>query len=408
MARPAPPPEGKGPKARTALLIGIVGLCVWLAWAVVINALVWRGPPAFAVKLAPTSPVALTRLAHEEQRARRMAPAETLARASLRLAPFNAVALRVLGMSLHEKGETARAEPIMTLAGNWDLRDSPTQLWLFEQRVRAGEHASGFAHLDTVLRRRSDIRERLFAVVKQGLQEDPRVFGALAGRLALAPNWRPSFLSYLARDAAGRRQAVSIAASLNRSGTPLSDEEVRSLSSALLAERETAGLKWMAQQLGLLDGKPLRDAGFEGELVHPPFGWDIRGGAGASVEVVRDDTWNSRALLVSHDGLSVAPLARQLLALEPGRYALRGRSRGEDGPFEYYWRVACVGGPASEAPARAVPGMDPLVTFSVPPAQCDLQWLELRTRLAERTRQSVAVFDDLSIERRGSAEAAAR
>lgn len=404
MAGAAPSPDTAGPKARTVLLIAIVGLCVWLAWAVVINAVVWRGPPGLAVKLAPTSPVALTRLAHAEQRARRMAPAEALARAGLSQAPFNAVALRVLGMGLHEKGETERAEPIMTLAGNWDLRDSPTQLWLFEQRVRAGEHASGFAHLDTVLRRRADIRERLFDVVKQGLQEDPQVFGALTGRLALAPNWRASFLAYLARDPAGRRQAVSIAASLKRSDQPLNADEIRSLSSALLAAREAAALKWMAQRLDLLNSKPLRDAAFEGDLAPPPFGWDIQGGAGASVEVVSDDAWDTRALLVSHDGLSVAPLARQLLALEPGRYVLRGRSRSEEGPFEYYWRVACVGGPASAPPARSEPGLDPLTTFAVPAAQCDLQWLELRTRLGERTRQSVAVFDDLSIVRRGGAE----
>lgn len=396
MSKARPKAAKAGPKLGSVVLVGVVGLCVWLAWAVIVNALVWRGPPEIAVRLAPTSPAALTRLAHAEQRAKRMDRAEAFARSGLAKAPFDPVALRIIGMSLHGRGETGRAESIMTLAGNWSLRDSATHLWLFDQRARAGEMASAFAHLDTVLRRRPDLHDRLFAVVKTGLSSDPRVLPALLKRLALAPNWRPAFLAHLAREAEGRRHAAAIAINLHRAGRALSDEELKSLTSSLLASKDVGGLKYLAQHLGLMSPTPLRDPGFEGPLAIPPFGWEVLGGAGATVEVLDDARWKSRALRVEHDSLSIAPLARQLISLEPGRYELRARVRSETGPYSFFWQVSCMGGAAiSQGVASPPEQYGRVASLSVPASNCDLQWLELKSRLGERSQLSVALFDDL-------------
>ena len=115
---------------------GLLALSVWLAWEVLKAPVAARAPPSIGVRIAATSPEVLRRAAEAEFTAGRPGNAEALAEESLVRAPFNARALRVRGLAAAEAGETEQADQLLTLAGNWSLRDDPAHAWLVEYRLR--------------------------------------------------------------------------------------------------------------------------------------------------------------------------------------------------------------------------------------------------------------------------------
>lgn len=396
MVGPPRPDPNLSARAAAWAPIGLIALGVWLGWAIIANGLGGRLPPELAVQLAPGSPSALTRLADQQEKAGRTAAAARTARAALARTPFNAVALRVLGLSL-ARTRPDRADQLMTLAGNWTLRDSPTHLWLFEHRISQGETTSALAHVDTVLRRRLDLREPLFAILLRGSQADPAFRGALLQRLALGPNWRTPYLAWLVADPKRHAEAATLILALTSGQLASHDPEVELILTALLRAREFEGLRATASQLGLLQGKALKAGDFEHDAGQLPFAWDILGTAGAGGDIVDDAEWGGKVLVVDYDGLSAAPVARHLLALSPGRYILTARKRTTGRPDAVAWRLACAEGAALASELGHFQPNRVLIAFDVPKQNCSLQWLELRGEPGERFSAGTVIFDDIDL-----------
>lgn len=404
-------------KERTSSLMaelpryGIVAAAVVLAWQVVRTPVEERAPPAVAIRLSPTSPLVLRRAAEEELAAGRMENARSLAAESLTRDPFSARALRVLGLTYARSDENGRADDLLTLAGNWSLRDDPAHAWLVEHRLRQGQFGSAFAHADTLARRRADLHPELFRLFVVAADSSPQGLTALASLLARTPPWRDAFLEHLHGIPEGDSLLGSLALSLRAGEGRFTDIELAHLYLKWAGEGRTAGLKYLRSQLGRpsLD-KLIQDGSFSGPPAPAPFAWVMAPAPGLTADITADETnEDNQALRVQFRGLNRNEVSYQLLLLEPGRYQLQGRIRVQEGSGELplAWTIACVESTEVLADLPIVAPVDndqqSWVSFDrtlvVPATRCTGQWLRLVTRPGDRRTTAVAWTDDLRLSR---------
>ena len=150
------PRRGRG--VQDVISYGLIAVAVVLAWQIILQPLSQRAPVETAIRLAPGSPLVLRRAAESELAAGRVDNAAALSREALSRSPFDVRALRVFGLTEARAGREDEADDILTLAGNWSLRDDPAHAWLVERRLRSGDYVSAFAHADTLVRRRQDLQ----------------------------------------------------------------------------------------------------------------------------------------------------------------------------------------------------------------------------------------------------------
>lgn len=364
--------------------------------------MVQRAPVEAALRVAPTSPQVLSRAAEAELAEGRPDQAGGLAGLALQSAPFDVRALRVLGLTL-EATDPERADQILTLAGNWSLRDDPVHAWLTQQRLRRGDYASAFGHADLLARRREDLRPQLFDLFTTSAAEDPRSRPALADRLAQRPNWRGAYLRHL-RAAGTRGVEVQAALATGMAGNEgeLTGLELGAIYVQWLQEGRVDGV--VALRARLEPGAvPIQDGGFESAEAVPPFGWSLSSRPGLFTMTSERDDGRGHALFVESDGYRGGIGASQHLTLRPGRWKLTLDTRIEEGRSDprLAWQVVCVGSgqslgrwrPSHVAPGWNTAGFD----FSVPPVGCTVQRLELQSLGGDRRTMVFAWFDDVQI-----------
>jgi hypothetical protein len=322
-------------------------------------------------------------------------------------------ALRVFGLTEARAGREDAADEILTLAGNWSLRDDPAHAWLVERRLRRGDYASAFAHADTLVRRREDIQPQVFRLFTVAGNADPvRSLPVVARLLAAKPPWRPAYLASLNLTPEGLQVAGNLAILLQAGREPFSNQELQSLYFALL----TAGGPEAIQKVrGRLSRPPLdtriTNSGFD-EADHPgPFQWRLFEKAGIAAEITADDLAPANpALRVVYDGYATGTVAEQLVYLEPGAYRLTAAVRTESGhPADRLaWTLTCAtagGGERASTPAGAAGApTDAWAALSgrfEVPANCPAQWLRLETRAADRRDPTLVWFDRVRLARAG-------
>lgn len=395
----------------------IVAGAVWLGWEAIKAPLAERGTSALAVRLAPTSPEVLRRAAEAELLAERFENAQALADESLARAPFNARALRVRGLAEARLGDNARADEMLTLAGNWSLRDDPSHAWLIENRLRRGDYGSAFAHADTLARRRPDLYPSLFRLFTAAAVQDPRALPVIAGLLANDPPWRPAFLEHLHKAENGAPVVGGLALALQRTDAPFTAYELQRVYEVWLVAGRFQGIHELRRRLGRPpSGSLLQNGTFEtaADDQVQPFGWTIVPAAGISAAVVDDDlNADNLALRLEYDGFASGVFTRQLLLLTPGVYVLAGQTRAETAraDTQLAWRVVCADsgqvltGPGSNTGEGTADWQPFRVGFTVPRENCHAQWLQLAAVPGDRRTTIAAWFDNLSIR---SASAARR
>ncbi len=415
--------EAGAPKASPLLGYGAVGLAVgliWLGWQIVLVPLAERAPAEHAVRLNPGSAVVLARAAESEWRAGRLDNADALARMALERAPFNLQALRVVGLVEGETGDRAVADDLLTLAGNWSLRDDTAHSWLIDNRLRRGDYGSAFAHADTLARRRAVLRPQIFDLFGTAMEADPRAVPYLAGELVDSPPWRAGFINSLYQRDGGVGLAAQLAMVMKDSEGRFSDAELQQLYQRLLSAGQIDAMR----QVRAVIGRPapetlLVDGRFEASEAILPFGWDLGVGAGYSVAALADagpteevggEDRPTGALRIGHNGQSRDVLARQVTVLPPGRYELSGLSRWEFGrsQMNFSWQVQCLG---SAEPARQVVFQAPSASdgpesetwspfsaeFQVPAEGCAAQSIQLVGQNPGRRTDLVIWFSRVEI-----------
>lgn len=389
-------PTGKGREGSTVAAVAF-GVCLWLSWAVIVHAVVERGPNGWGARLTANSPTVLTDAAEIAYDTKAYARASALARRALGKAPFSSRALRTLGLSLDAQGSSDKAEPLMTLAGNWDLRDTPTHAWLFQRRLKDGELDSAVAHLDSILRRRADLYDQMFPQLQTALVQAPPFRGVLADQLTRDPPWRSPFLAYLTRSDEGLGLAAQFALAMKDSPARLSDTELRPLFSALVSRRQGPMLLSLARALGKLSPRPVNNPGFERDPKGLPFDWEPVGGPGLEPEITEFGRSASRSLQIHYDGRAGGVAARQLIALAPGRYRLSSTVHQDGVPRRLGWTVQCLEGAALLTTSAGAADLAQTPPFDVPAQGCALQWLSLQPNPGERQSEVYADIDNVNI-----------
>lgn len=390
--------------------VAVVVGAIWLGWQAVGTALVLRADPSLAVRVAPGSPTALRRAAQAEYEAGRLENAGVLARQALKRAPFDSAALRVVGLSLVGEGaspqDLAQADEILTLAGNWSLRDGAAHTWLVQQRLRQGDIASAFLHADALARRRSEAWPATFALFTAGAKATAQARAALIARLAAEPSWRAAYWSGLTQSAADDDQALAatLAMGLARSEAPLADAERARLYQQWIKQGRFAALAALRAKLdpSAADAQ-MTDGSFEAAS-SPPFGWMLATAAGLSAEVLDDEQRPpEQAMRIDYNGFTRGVATAQMLLLQPGAYQLEYDDRVEltDGDPRLQWRIRCVSGPVvATAPLarRQIDGWrSNLVKFEVPSHTCPAQYLELAASPGERRTSIVVWLDRITV-----------
>ena len=405
-ADPAVPSKGlRGTFADLAPYALTIG-AVLLGWQIVIQPFMQRAPVAFAIRIAPGSPLVLRRAAEAELAENRAENAAVLGREALARAPFDVRALRVVGLTEARADRTAEADDILTLAGNWSLRDDPAHAWLVEHRLRRGDYASSFAHADTLVRRREDIRPYVFRLFTLAAAADrERAMPEVARLLALRPPWRQSYLDGLYAAPEGLQVAADLAVMLQSSKAPLTNAELRQFYMHLVDQGQLEAVRAVRAQLNRpAASEAVANGGFDDAAAPEPFQWRLDQHAGVIAEIVPDDLRpTDPALRVEYDGFSASRIAEQLMLLPPGRHRLTGEAKAEVGePATHMsWTITCAPGDIEILSVASVPrgatGWTPFsAEFSVP-ASCPAQWLRLESRAGSRRTPVVAWFDRITV-----------
>lgn len=400
--------SGPRPRWRDAVGYGLITASMWLAWEIGKVPFVERAPAPFALRLAPGSPEAQRRASEAALIAGDIELASALAGRSLAQAPFNARALRVRGLAEARSNNLELADQLLTLAGNWSLRDDPAHSWLVEHRLRRGNYSSSFAHADTLARRRGDLHPQLFNLFTTAALADPRALRALQRTLATESPWRLPYLDYLTTRSDADALILALGLALNRSAHPLSDYESGQIYRSWVAEGRFNAVRALAASRKGAAAAAVANGDFSTPLSPDllPLGWKLGFGPGMMAQIVSGDEPDQQALNVHYSGYASVNLAEQLILLEPGRYRL---SAGQllDASAEsthLAWTIRCADS-GRILLDQALPGgpAGGLVTFSgrfeAPAEGCSAQWLRLETRAGDRRYTTGATITNVLISR---------
>lgn len=385
---------------------GLIAGAVVLGWQIAVQPLLQRAPVEMAIRLAPGSPLVLRRAAEFELAAGRTSNAAALGRDALVRSPFDVRSLRVVGLTEAQAGREDAADEILTLAGNWSLRDDPAHAWLVERRLRRGDYASAFAHADTLVRRREDIQPQVFRLFTTAGTKDPqRSLPVIANLLAARPPWRVAYLGSLDQTPEQMQLAANLAILLETGRAPLDNQELQRLYWTLVGNRHLQALSTVRRRIGRPPPEVgVTNGGFADTAAPEPFQWRLFQKAGIVAEIVPDDLRPSNpALRIDYDGYASGIVAEQLTSLAPGNYRFAAETRTESGDptGRLEWTLTCVTGPAAasmSAGAKAASNVWTTVSerFRVP-GDCTAQWLRLETRAADRRSPTVVWLDQIAI-----------
>ena len=199
---------------------------IWLGAEAVKAPIAMRAPSTLAIRVAPHSPEVLARAAEFEWSEGRPDSARSLAEDALAKAPFNVSALRVWGLAEAGDGDSSSADNVLTLAGNWSLRDTPTHAWLVQNRLRKGNYASAFAHADTLIRRRPSVYPEVFNLYSAAITADSRALSALTPLLEVGPPWRQAYFASLTSREDGDLALAQLALAMQKTSRPFTNEEL--------------------------------------------------------------------------------------------------------------------------------------------------------------------------------------
>ena len=399
-----------GSEAKGSQLLGYVcvAAAIWLGWEVVKVPVIDRTGAAIAIRLAPQSPEVLRAAAEEEFAQKRYDNARALSEESLSRAPFNVRALRVRGLVEAQGPNSERADSLLTLAGNWSLRDGPAHAWLTKYRLGKGDYGSAFGHADTLARRRGDIHPQIFNLFTTAALTDPRSLPHLTRLLAAFPPWRPAYLNSLHARDDGDPLLAALAIGLQRSQRPFTASELGHLYRTWASEGRYQGIRYLRAELGRpAPGQAIVNANFSEDAAPEflPFQWRLTVAPGILAQITRDDLdQTGGALRVNYEGRKTSVLTEQLLVLDPGDHVLTGQRRFET-PSEggnVRWNVVCAETGKSIG-TRTVEGAGVAeavwrnwsLTLNVPASACSAQWLRLEGTASDTPGKTVVWFDNL-------------
>jgi hypothetical protein len=284
-----------------------------------------------------------------------------------------------------QKGDLRRAIALMEEVRRRRPSHPAARAQLMVYYTKAERFPEALSEIDVILRRNSESRQALLPELTK-LIADPRGRAALATILARGPDWAPEFFA-----AAGKRKlATSDARDLYERMRALKPNGDLILPRQLILESQASSGDYLGARRTWLAGLPPQERGpnrfmfdgaFRGLRAPGPFGWTFKDVDAGRAEPAKD---GQRTYLdVAYFGGQNLSLADQMLALAPGRYALRLVARSPNGisSGRLFWRLTCLpGGAQIGALDMAQASADNRrfgAAFTVPASNCPGQSLSL-------------------------------
>jgi tetratricopeptide (TPR) repeat protein len=330
---------------------------------------------------------------------------------ALGAAPLRPLGYRLMARHSELRGDLARAGALYSIAANRGPRDLPSVAWVARQHLERGEYRAALAGYDQMLRVEPELSND-FANTMIGIAATPAAQKEMAALLARNPPWRGEFIERLLSRYPDSAALYPLIEQMHGSVHGLTTREMGLWINRLAANGQwgPAYLTWVqslspeaSQRIG-----NVYNGSFELDPSQIGFDWQFRNVPGARISRAETPGAGEHyALRVEFEDRRV-PFAnvRQMLALAPGSYRLKGRVKLDDLRSErgLVWTLRCVesgeviGETGAMSGRREWKGFE--AAFTVPEQRCGGQLLVLRIPSRIRAEQligGVAWFDDLSI-----------
>lgn len=316
-----------------------------------------------------------------------LAGARAMAAAALRRDPTVVDAVAVIGLATALGQAPDQAERAFVYADQLSRRDIGTQLWLIERAVQRNDIPATLRHYDTVLRVSPPMATQLFPVLSQASRV-PGIAVALNTLLNTRPNWGRDFLSFMLRGQSDPRAIFLVSRGLVSPNDPGEREHLGLLLRALTAARafdfawQAYVAAWPARARG---SDLLWNGDFSTDPGAPPFDWGFAEDPSQAPER-RARRGGDIALYLPTGANAEAEVARQLVQLAPGSYALAGTAGGvaDDPDIRPFVTISCDGTQSTSLARQDLPvspesGRPFGLRFTVP-GSCTHQWVSIHVR----------------------------
>jgi tetratricopeptide (TPR) repeat protein len=392
---------------RALLVLVFAASAIWLTVAVGAASLLRFSQPDIALRFLPVDARARTAAAEVMlSEPSRMAEAKALALGALRRDPTVVAAWRTLGIVAAASGRNAEAAAHFRTAERMSRRDSATQLWLIEERVRNDDVVGALRHYDIALRSSTSVQAVLIPVLLSATAE-PALTEPLGDILAREPDWSAAYYRPLLRPPANGAGATALVEQIRLRNPEADLRELQALPT-LLAEKGAYGEAVRAYRVLARPGpteRILRNGGFERTNLFPLLEWDLASTSNLRAEPGPvDGAIGVAALRIYAEFGASGVVARQLLMLEPGRYRLRSvrGSEAERIPDRLVWRVACAGADGIVLLEQDVlprePGRRTVQAAFHVSGDCPAQWLSLEAAAVDAPGGAEAWVDSVTVE----------
>ena len=385
-----------------ATLAGAVLLVVLVLRHTVVLGLLQISPD-MAASFSPSHPRVQLEQAFEQLQLTGNPAAETerSALAAFRRAPLSEVPLLIAARQAVNADDSAAAGPLIAAAARRNPRSRYALLLQLDQQVRAGRTDEAAATMAVLTRSFPDAGPLLTAQLAL-MAANPDSRDAVRHVMSLDPRLATRVLEELARQGAEPDVILELASTARDRGSETPRWQ-QLLLDRLVERGEVARARAVWQRLSgaELPQGGIYDAAFAGLPGPPPFNWQLETSGDGIAER------SGEGLHLEYYGRRDATLARQLLALAPGRYRLsftaEGRAQAEDGRIAF--TVSChPGAPTGlEVPITGVDSGSEQFSaeFTVPSTGCPGQWLRLQGRVSEFPKDQRVTISQLSVERLG-------
>lgn len=294
--------------------------------------------------------------------------------------PMDVVAARVAGTAESVLGNPAPALRAFTYAERLSRRDAATQFALIEDRVAQGDIPAALLHYNRAMQVSASSRPVLLPVLVAATGQAP-VRDGLRPLLRQRPFW---WRDYVEEQVASGTDPAAIADAIVTTGLKGEAGDRTALYSRALAKLAGTGqVRWAAR----IDGRPtgaVRNGDFASTETLPPFDWSIGDQADLGAVIEPRDGARGNALSIVATGMDGGEVAKQLLAMAPGRYRLSATSGNVPEEARAWLTLSCV------SPGRPTAGLALLklpvsaggmarqaATDVVIPSSCQGQWLQV-------------------------------
>lgn len=241
------------------------------------------------------------------------------AREALRREPLATDALTILGMARGQKGDAEAATKLVAAAHRLDKREIVANAWLINRYGTTGRDRDVLSLLDEALKVQPELSGRYMPAFAVALQ-NPETVPVFQTLLANHPGWEKDFWNAAASNVASLPNAEVLRSRILAGQETLGPIDAVLMKAFVDAGRVDLALSYAKALPTVADDHDnlVRNASFTYLPLLPPIDWELinDGRIGAAIDETRG------TLEINAEPGSSGTVARQLIALTPGPYAL--------------------------------------------------------------------------------------